>query len=106
MSNVEGNHTVYYMAPGRPRLAETDLVAQAHRAMLELGLPTGVEIPREDFEDLIILAFGVGSRQAIQGKIRVGQAGGLWSVREAHGKGGRGAITVYRDYNEYVDAVT
>ena len=85
---------MYYMASTAGRLSETVLVGQVHRALLELEMPVGVEIPRGDFEDLIILAFGVGSRQAIQSKIRVGQALGAWDVREAHGKGGRGAVSV------------
>lgn len=65
-----------------------------HRALLEEGCKPGQKIPRDAWDDLVIVAMDVQSRGSISQYTRAGVAHGLWDVTEAHGKGGRGYVTL------------
>lgn len=63
-----------------------------HRALVELGVPPGTKVPRDVWDDLVMVGFEVGNDVSVRQKSRLGQAMGLWVVVQAHGQGGRGHV--------------
>lgn len=82
------------MVKGRPGLPLEDELRLFRRALDLEGVATGAEIPRRLMDDMVIAAFGISSRASISAKLRAGEAYRLWRVTEAHGKGGRGFVTL------------
>lgn len=62
-----------------------------HRSLVEEGVSPGEKVPRDVWDDLMIVAMDIGPT-SINSYNRRGEAQRLWRVVEAHGKGGRGFV--------------
>lgn len=77
------------------QLPATDLVALFHRILHDVGLETGQRVPRRMWDDLVMTCFDVSNDVSVRQKTRLGEALGLWTVHQAHGKGGRGYVEIH-----------
>jgi hypothetical protein len=72
-------------------LSGNDLVQLLHQALGEEGVTAGEQIPRDVWDDLMIVAMDIGPT-SINSYNRRGEAQRLWRVVEAHGRSGRGHV--------------
>lgn len=77
---------------GLGEVSGPEMVEVLHQALHEEGVPSGMEIPRDTWDVLIMDSMGVGSEKSIYTYTRMGMLKGLWTVVEAHGRGGRGYV--------------
>lgn len=62
------------------------------RRLQALGVRPGAQLPREAFDDLVMVGCEVGP-DSITNYLAQGKAYGYWTVQEKHGRGGRGTVT-------------
>lgn len=74
-------------------LTGNQLVRLLHEALRLEGVKVGDSIPRDVWDDLVMVAIDVGPT-SINSYNRRGEAQGLWRVIEAHGKGGQGEVLI------------
>lgn len=75
----------------RRSVSRTDLLAVFARRLQHLGVSPGQELPREVFDDLVMVGCQVGP-DSLTNYVTQGKAHGYWEVQQAHGKGGRGFV--------------
>jgi len=75
-------------------LTPTDKARLFYQALRLEGVLTGTRIPRQLFDEMVMVVYEVANRTSIVDKARMGVALRLWSIQEAHGKGGRGWVTL------------
>jgi hypothetical protein len=70
----------------------TLLLAALATALQECGVTPGTELPRDCWDECVMVACGVGPG-SLDNYMRQGKALGYWSSNPKHGKGGRGTVT-------------
>lgn len=75
----------------RRSVSRTDLLGVFARRLERLGVSPGQQLPRDAFDDLIMVGCQVGP-DSLTNYVTQGKAHGYWEVEAKHGKGGRGFV--------------